>query len=93
MRWRLSLAWKVEVSESAAKELKKIGSSNASRIIKYLRKLESTPNPREQGKSLKGALRELWRYRVGDYRILCEIKENELIILTLKIGHRKDIYR
>lgn len=87
------MAWKVEVSESAVKDLKKIGKSNAIRILKHFRKIEEMDNPRELGKPLKGVLKELWRYRVGDYRVLCEIKENELVVLTLKVGHRKDVYQ
>lgn len=51
-------------------------------------------NPRELGKPLKAVLKELWRYRVGDnQRVLCEIKDNELVVLTLKVGHRKDVYQ
>ncbi|MEQ5521145.1 type II toxin-antitoxin system RelE family toxin [Providencia rettgeri] len=49
-------------------------------------------DPRQSGKSLKGELGEFWRYRVGDYRILCEIKDDELIILAATIGHRKEVY-
>ncbi|MEY0834529.1 type II toxin-antitoxin system RelE/ParE family toxin, partial [Providencia alcalifaciens] len=48
--------------------------------------------PRQSGKSLKGELGEFWRYRVGDYRILCEIRDDELVILATTIGHRKEIY-
>ena len=86
------MAWEVRVSDSAAKELKKLGKSNASKILIYLRKIESRDNPRDLGKALKGNLKELWRYRVGDYRIICEINDGELIVLALKVGHRKNIY-
>ena len=49
-------------------------------------------NPRATGKALQGEFSGLWRYRVGDYRLICEIRENELVILVLEIGHRKNIY-
>lgn len=86
------MQWKIEVSASAAKDLKKMG-SNRTKILKYLRKIENMENPRELGKPLKGILKDLWRYRVGEYRMICEIKDEQLIVLTLKIGHRKNIYQ
>ena len=49
-------------------------------------------DPRQSGKSLKGELGEFWRFRVGDYRILCEIRDTELVILAAMIGHRRDVY-
>ena len=49
-------------------------------------------DPRQSGKSLKGELGEFWRYRVGDYRILCEIRDDDLVILAATIGHRRDVY-
>lgn len=61
-------------------------------FLSYLETLETLENPRVKGKSLKGELKEYWRYRVGDYRILSKIIDNELIILVIDIGHRKDIY-
>ena len=86
------MQWKIEVSASAAKDLKKMG-GNRIKILKYLRKIENMENPRELGKPLKGILKDLWRYRVGEYRMICEIKDEQLIVLTLKIGHRKNIYQ
>jgi mRNA interferase RelE/StbE len=55
-------------------------------------KITNLKNPRDFGKSLQGDLSDLWRYRVGDYRIICEIKDEELIILVVAIGHRSKIY-
>ena len=86
------MAWKVDVSKTAEKDFKKVGKSNAIRIIRYLRDLEKLDNPRLKGKELKGNLKSFWRYRVGDYRIICEIKDNELVVLALKVGHRKNVY-
>jgi len=63
------------------------------RIIGYLKQLEALNNPRIQGKALTGKYSGLWRYRVGDYRLICQIKDKEIIILVLDIDHRKDIYK
>lgn len=79
-------------SEQARKNLKKLDKQIAKRIIKYLEELEKLENPYLKGKALTANLSGLWRYRVGDYRIICEIKNNELIILVIKIEHRKQIY-
>jgi len=87
------LAWKIEVTELALKQLKKIGHSEAKRITQHLRKRIGTlEDPRQLGKALKGDLSNLWRYRVGDYRLICELKESELIVLVVRVGHRKGIY-
>ena len=87
------MAWKIELTEVAVKQLKKMGHSEAKRITQYLRKrIEPLEDPRLLGKALKGELSNLWRYRVGDYRLLCELKENELIVLVVRVGHRKGIY-
>jgi len=87
------LAWKIELTELAVKQLKKMGHSEAKRITHYLRKrIEPLEDPRLLGKALKGNLSTLWRYRVGDYRLICELKENELIVLVVRVGHRKGVY-
>jgi mRNA interferase RelE/StbE len=61
-------------------------------IISFLEKLSAQSYPRQNGKVLKGKLREYWRYRVGDYRIICKIQDSELVVLILRIAHRKDVY-
>jgi len=87
------LAWKIELTELAVKQLKKMGRSETKRITEYLRKrIEPLEDPRLLGKALKGDLSTLWRYRVGDYRLICELKEKELIVLVVRVGHRKGIY-
>ena len=88
------MAWKIEYSDKALKSLKKIDKTSAKRIIDFLDyRLAATDDPRILGKSLKGDLGVFWRYRVGDYRILCEIQDNRLVILAALIGHRRDIYQ
>ncbi|MGL5949490.1 MAG: type II toxin-antitoxin system RelE family toxin [Aeromonas sp.] len=89
----MSLAWQIELSTSAKKQLSKIDKAQAQRIIKHLRRIVMLENPRDVGKALAGNLRTYWRYRVGDYRIICDISDGEMVILALEIGHRNVIYR
>lgn len=87
------MVWKIEYAETAVKSLKKLNKSDAKKIINYLDERVITRNdPRTLGKALKGNLGEFWRYRIGDYRVLCEIKDEQLVILAAEIGHRKNIY-
>lgn len=66
---------------------------NARRIVDFMdMRIAVLADPRQTGKSLKGELGEFWRYRVGDYRILCEIRDDELVILAAIIGHRREVY-
>lgn len=86
------MAWTIEYSAKAVKGLKKIDKKAALTIINYLDALSQEDNPRVKGKALKGDKRQFWRYRVGDYRILCSIDDGELLILATHLGHRKNIY-
>jgi mRNA interferase RelE/StbE len=66
---------------------------SARRIVDFMdRRIAVLDDPRQSGKPLKGELGEFWRYRVGDFRILCEIRDDELVILAATIGHRREIY-
>ncbi len=85
--------YKFVISEKAFKQLKKIDKQVVKLIYHWFEKnIENCENPRIHGKALKGDLNEYWRYRVGDYRILCLINDDELIVLAVAVGHRKDIY-
>ena len=88
------MAWRIEFTGEARKQLKKIGHTQAKRIRDYLRqRIEPLDDPRQMGKPLKGRLLNLWRYRVGDYRLVCELRDEMLVVLIVRIGHRKEIYR
>lgn len=82
---------KVEFTDSSRKQIKKIDEYNRNRILKYLFEVENLEDPRSRGKALKQNLKGLWRYRVGDYRIVCDNEDEEVTILVVKIGHRRDI--
>ncbi|MGZ8234712.1 type II toxin-antitoxin system RelE family toxin [Methylobacter tundripaludum] len=88
------MAWTVKLSDDAKRDLQKLDKPLQKRITSFLLdRLQTTDNPRLTGKALQGKFSGLWRYRVGDFRLLCRIEDNELIILVIEIGHRKEIYK
>ena len=84
---------KIIYSEKALKQLKKLSKSISDRIVDYMEEVAKLKDPRERGKILVGNLVGFWRYRVGDYRILCRIRDDKLIISVVEIGHRRNIYK
>ena len=87
------MTWKVEFDNRARKELRKLDKSAQNRILKWVREeLATDKNPRRTGKNLRGTMQGLWRYRIGDYRIISQIQDELVIILIVRISHRKDIY-
>lgn len=84
---------KIEFTDSSKKQLKKVDNSNRNRILKYLFEIESLKDPRTRGKALEQNLKGLWRYRVGDYRIVCDIVDEKVTILVVKTGLRRDVYK
>ena len=86
--------WRVEFDRDAARELRKLGSDAQHLILRYLReRIAVAGDPRRFGHALTGDLKGLWRYRVGDYRIVASIEDNRLVVLIVTIGHRRKIYR
>lgn len=85
--------YRVEFSQAARKHLKKFDPNIRTMIVKWIRKnLEGCTNACVHGKALTGNLSGLWRYRVGDYRLIAEIQDDRLVILMLQAGHRQGIY-
>ena len=88
------MGYKVQYARKAQKNLEKIDSSARRKIKNWItNNLVGCENPRIQGKALQGKLRTYWRYRVGAYRIIAYIKDEEITILVIDIAHRKDVYR
>ncbi len=89
------MAWKVELSVEADRELSKLDAPQRTRILKFLgERVAKLDDPRSLGQALHGSrLGEFWKYRVGPYRLICKIEDNLLIVLVLRIGHRREIYR
>jgi len=92
MMWSGDLVWAINFTREAEKGLARIDRQEAKRIVSYLRTRVAT-NPRQWGKALQGELSGLWRYRVGDYRLVCSINDAEVNVLVLRIAHRKEVYR
>jgi mRNA interferase RelE/StbE len=88
------LVWQIDLTESAKKQLSKLDRQAAKRIMAFLReRVANSENPRQSGRALAGPLGGLWRYRVGNYRIICEIQDDAVRVLVVKIGDRRDVYR
>lgn len=84
----------VVYEKKALKQLSKLDKGQQRMIMAWINKnLVQTDNPRQQGKALKGELKEYWRYRVGNYRLLADINDNEIKIIIIHIGHRREVYR
>ena len=87
------MAWTVEVSDFAEKQLRKLDRPIQRRLIDWLEdRIDSCKNPRHFGEPLRGEMAGLWRYRIGDYRIICEIQDQQLVVLALTVGHRRENY-
>ena len=88
------MKYKVEYTPQAYKTLEKLDQFTKRIIVEWIEKrLVDTENPRQYGKPLTADRAGQWRYRIGDYRIIAEIKDNKLVILLISIGHRREIYK
>lgn len=89
------MAWTIELSDPAKKNLKQFDPQTTKRILAFLfERVASLENPRNIGDALQGAeFSGYWKYRVGDYRLICEIQDETITIVTLKIGHRREVYK
>ncbi len=94
MNWSAALAWRVEISRTAEKQIKKLDKQIRAEIARYLReRVEGAAIPRDFGKPLRGERKGLWGYRVGDFRIICDIRDAAKTVVVLALGHRKHVYR
>jgi addiction module toxin, RelE/StbE family len=83
---------KVIFSDEAEKQITKLDKPIQKRIFDYMADVAKLANPRDRGKMLVGNLLGYWRYRVGNYRLLCKIRDQELVIYVVEVGHRRDVY-
>lgn len=85
--------WTVEFDDRARRELRKLDASVQQTILRYLReRIAAARDPRQFGKPLRKNLAGLWRYRVGDYRLICRFEDDRLVVLVLQVGHRREVY-
>ena len=89
------MAWRIELDEAATRDLDKLDPQISKRILKFLRdRLAVLDDPRSIGEALRGSrLGDFWKYRVGDYRIICDIQDKQVLVLVLRVGNRREIYR
>jgi mRNA interferase RelE/StbE len=89
------MAYSVELAESADRELDKLDTQHRKRILKFLHeRVAKLDDPRSIGEALHGSqFGEFWKYRVGDYRLISKIEDDRLVVLVLRVGHRREIYR
>ena len=89
------MAWTIEFTDTALRQLQRLDRSVGRRIRKFLQKrVAPMEDPRSIGQALHGQrLGEFWKYRVGDYRLVTRIEDNRLLILVVRIGHRREVYR
>lgn len=86
--------WSVKYQKAAIKSLAKFDAGTRANLLKFLNEtLPAMPNPRSKGEPLHGVLSDYWKYRVGDYRVVVQIQDNELVIMVVYAGHRKEIYK
>lgn len=88
------MTWTIEWDDRARKELHRLDRQTQREILHYLRaRIATDEDPRRFGKALRHELQGLWRYRIGDYRIICQIEDNHLVILIIGVAHRSIVYR
>lgn len=86
--------WSVEFTSTAKRQLRRIDRQWQQAILDYLgNQIATLSDPRARGKILVGNKQGLWRYRIGDYRVICTFEEKQIVILVLFVGHRKEVYR
>lgn len=83
----------IEFSPLAEKQFLKLDKQIQRQIQKFVLQLKNLENPRSRGKALVGNLSHLWRYRVADYKLICDIQDEKILVTILRIGHRKEIYK
>jgi mRNA interferase RelE/StbE len=85
--------WRIEFDSEAARDLRKLGAEPQRLILRYLRqRIATAEDPRRFGRPLTGDLKGLWRYRIGDHRIVASIEDDRLVVLIVTVGHRRDVY-
>lgn len=87
------MAWTVKYLTKADKALRKMDRQTSKRILDHMDEIATLDNPRTRGKALEGTLAGLWRYRAGDYRVICSIEDGDLIIIAVSIDHRSKVYK
>ena len=86
------MSWTIEFDKHSLKQLKKLDKPTAKRIVDYMDEVSKLDDPASRGKGLTDNLAGLWRYRVGDYRVICDIQKEIVTVFVVEVGHRSEIY-
>jgi mRNA interferase RelE/StbE len=86
------LAWRVEFAPRALKELNKIDRTWQNRIVTYLEDIAELPDPRLRGDALTANRAGFWRYRIGDYRVICRFQDDVFVVEVVRVAHRRNVY-
>ena len=87
------MVWRIEFDPAAFEEFRRLDASAQQRIHRYIReRLATSEDPRRFGKPLRRELKNLWRYRVGEYRLICDVRDGLVLVLILRVGNRKNVY-
>ncbi len=88
------MPWTIEYAETALNDLRKLDKQTSLRIVNYIEKrVADSSDPRNTGRALAGPMGKLWRYRIGDFRVICDIQTGALRVLVIRVGRRDKIYR
>jgi len=88
------MTWRVELSEQASRQIKRLDKAQQGRIDRFpAERISTEEDPRRFGRPLQGKLAGLWRYRIGDYRLISRIEDERCVVLALAVGHRREVYR
>ncbi len=87
------MAWTIDYTDTAKSQLKKLDKTSARRIVGYMDKRVASADPRRVGQALAGPLGKLWRYRVGDFRVVCDIQDESVRVLVVRVAKRDRAYR
>ncbi len=88
------MAWRIDYTDTARTKLRRLDRDTARRIINYMdERVAVLDDPRSIGQALTGPLGGLWRYRVGDCRVICDIQDDALRVLVIRVGRRDRVYR
>ncbi len=87
------MAWTIELSRTAARQFSKLDNPLKIRVKDFIVKLSAMDNPRHNGKIMQGQYSDYYRYRVGDYRLICHIEDSKMLITLIQLGHRKEVYK
>lgn len=87
------MAWQIKIDKDVQRSMKKLDKQIAKRITAKLREIAQLEEPRSMGKGLTANMAGFWRYRVGDYRIVCDIEDEVLLILVVDVAHRREVYK